>query len=58
MAVQVTTSWDDILLNTLQASSMLPHFAYMLTRLQPTMTSESNPLSMICSWARLPSKCN
>jgi hypothetical protein len=30
----------------------------MLTRLQPTMTSESNPLSMICSWARLPSKCN
>jgi hypothetical protein len=27
MAVQVVTFWDGILLNTLQASSMLPHFA-------------------------------
>jgi hypothetical protein len=33
MTFQVTTSQDGILLNTLQASSMLPHFAYMSTKL-------------------------
>ncbi len=42
-----------IWLNTLQASSMLPHFAYMWTELLPTMTSESQPISMICSSAHL-----
>jgi hypothetical protein len=33
MAFQVTTSQDGILSNTLQDSSMLPHFAYMSTKL-------------------------
>jgi len=55
MAFQVTTSWDAILLITLQASSMLPHFAYMSTKLFSTMTSDSQPLWMICSWAHLAS---
>ncbi len=35
MVLQVTTSRDGILLNTLQASSRLPHFAYMSTKLLP-----------------------
>jgi hypothetical protein len=35
------------LLNTLQASSMLPYFTYMSTKLVPTKTSESHPLWMI-----------
>jgi hypothetical protein len=33
MTFQVTRSQDGILLNTLQASSMLPHFSYMSTKL-------------------------
>ncbi len=44
MVLQVTTFWDGIVLNTLQASSMLPHFAYMSTELFPTMTSDSQQL--------------
>jgi hypothetical protein len=55
MAFQVTIFWDGILLHTLQASSRLPHFAYMSMKLLPTKTSESYPLWMICSWAHLPS---
>ncbi len=55
MAVQVTKSWDGILLKTLQASSMLPHFAYMSSKLLPTKTSESHPCSTICWWTHLPS---
>jgi hypothetical protein len=43
-AVEVTTSRDGILLNTLWASSMLPHLAYMSTRLHPTKTWPSHPL--------------
>jgi hypothetical protein len=39
----VTTSRDGILLNTLQASSMLPHFAYMSTKLFTTRTSHIDP---------------
>ncbi len=40
-----------ILLNILQASSMLPNFfAYMSTKLFPTMTSDLQPLWMICWW--------
>jgi hypothetical protein len=35
MAVQVTTLEDGILLNTLEAPSMFPHFAYMSTKLFP-----------------------
>jgi hypothetical protein len=35
MAIQETTSHDGILLNTLQTSSRLPHFAYMWTKLFP-----------------------
>ncbi len=44
---QETASCDGILLNTLQASSMLPYFTYMSTKLVPTKTSESHPLWMI-----------
>ncbi len=55
MAFQVTTPRDGILLNTLQASSMLPHFAYMSTKLLPTKTSDSKPLWMSCLWTNLPS---
>jgi len=43
------------LLNTLQASSMLPHFAYMLTKLLPTKTSDSKPLWLMSWWTHLPS---
>ncbi len=50
MAVQVTISWDEIFLNTLQAFSMLPHFAYMPMKLLPTETSDSQPLWMSCLW--------
>jgi hypothetical protein len=35
------------------ASSMLPHFAYMSTKLLPTKTSALQPLWMICSWVCL-----
>jgi hypothetical protein len=55
MAFQVTTSQDGILSNTLQASSILPHFAYMSSKLVPTKTSDSHPLWMIYSWAHLSS---
>ncbi len=44
-----------ILLNTLQASSMLPHFAYMSTNLFPTKIIDIQPLWIICSWTLLPS---
>ncbi len=54
MAFQDTKFFDGILLNTLQASSMLPHFAYMVTRLLPTTLSDSQLLWIICSWAHLP----
>jgi hypothetical protein len=35
------------LLNTLQASSMLPHFTYMSSKLVFTKTSQSHRLQMI-----------
>jgi hypothetical protein len=44
--VQVTFQ-DGNLLNTFQASSMLPHFAYMSTKLLPTKTSDLQLLWMI-----------
>ncbi len=43
MVVQVTTYWDGILLNTLQASSMLPHFAYISIKLFPTNINSKPP---------------
>jgi hypothetical protein len=55
MVVQETTFWDGIFLNTLQTSSMFPHFAYMSTKLSPTKTSNSQPFWLICSWTCLPS---
>ncbi len=51
----VTTFWDGILLNNLQASSMLPHFAYMSTKLLPTKTSNSQRVWTSCLWTSLPS---
>ncbi len=53
MAFQVTTLCGGILLNTLQALSMPPHFEYMSMRLHPTKTWDSKPPSMICWWACL-----
>jgi hypothetical protein len=53
MAFQLNTSQDGILLNSLQASLMLPHFAYLSTKLLPTKTSDSQPFKMICSWTCL-----
>ncbi len=35
-------------------SYMLPHFAYMSTKLFPTKTSDSKPLWTICWWTHLP----
>ncbi len=55
MVIQVMIFQDGILLNTLQASSMLPHFAYMLTKLLHKKTSISKPLWTICWWTHLPS---
>lgn len=55
MAFQVTISQDGNSLNTLRASSMLPHVAYVSTSLLLTKKSESFPLSTICLWAGLPS---
>ncbi len=55
MVVLLITFGDDILLKTLQTSSMFPHFAYMSTNLLPTKTSESHLLSTIHSWTHLPS---
>ncbi len=55
MVLQVTTSWDGILLNTLQESSLLPQFAYMSTKLFATKTTDSKPLWMIRWWTHLPS---
>ncbi len=52
-AFQVTTSWDDTLLNTLQASSMLPHFSYMSIKLLHTKTLDSQTLSMSYLWTSL-----
>jgi hypothetical protein len=40
-AFQDTTSRDGILLNTLQALSILPHLAYMSTKLFPENTLDS-----------------
>lgn len=48
------TSHTGILLKALHASSMLPHFVYMM-RLLPTWTSDSQPLWRICVWMHLPS---
>jgi len=53
MVFQVITSQDGTLLNILQASSMLPHFAYMWTKLFPTKTSHSQALWMIWWWPHL-----
>jgi hypothetical protein len=53
MVVQVTTSSDGILLNTIQTSSTPPHFAYMSTKLLLTKTSDSKPLWSIC-WHSCP----
>ncbi len=47
MPVQETTSSDGILSDTLQASSMLPHFAHRSSKLLLTKTSNSQPLQMI-----------
>jgi hypothetical protein len=55
MVVQVTTFWCGILLNIIQASSMLSHFAYMCTKLLPTKISNSKPLWMIYWWTLVPS---
>ncbi len=49
-----TTSHDGILLKTLQASSIMPHLAYISMRLT-SWTFDSNPLWMICSWPCMPS---
>ncbi len=53
--VQMTTSWDGIFLNILETSSMLPHFAYISTKLLHIKTFESHPHSMICLWTHMPS---
>ncbi len=52
---QETTPWDGILLNTLQASSMLPHLAYMSKRLLLTRAFDTKSIPIICLWAHLPS---
>jgi hypothetical protein len=44
MAFQQTTFREDIVLNTLQASSTLPHLAYMSTKLLPTKVTNLQPL--------------
>ncbi len=54
---QVTTSQDGIFLNTVQASSMLPHFVYMSNKILHTKTSYSQPFWMCCSWTSLPCTC-
>jgi len=43
--------------NTLQASSILPHLAYLSTRLLPTWTFDSQPLWVTCVCMPLPSSC-
>lgn len=43
------------LLNALQASHILPYFAYMWIRVLPTYKSNSQPLCMICDGCNLPS---
>jgi len=55
-ALQPTTSQVGILLKTLEASSMLPHLAYMSTRLVATNISDSYPRCMIGEWICLPSE--
>ncbi len=54
IAFQVTTPREDMWVNTLQASSMHPHLAYMSTSLLPTKTLASQPLATICACTRLP----
>jgi hypothetical protein len=54
MAIEVTTSWDGVLLKTLQGSCMIQFFAYMYTKLLPTKTSNWQPLWMSCSWISPP----
>ncbi len=50
MAVQVTTFWDGILLNTLQATSQGCHILHTCPpSCTPTKTSDSQPVWMICS---------
>ncbi len=48
MAVKVSTFRDGILLNTLQACSMLPHFAYMSKQATPRKTSDLQPVWISC----------
>ncbi len=55
MAFQATTSQMGIMLNTLKASSRLPHLVNILMRALLTPTSELEPLQTICSWIVLPS---
>jgi hypothetical protein len=47
MPVQETTSSDGIFSDTLQASSLLPHFARRSSKLLLIKTSNSQPLRMI-----------
>ncbi len=46
---------DGILLNALQVFSMLPHFAYMSSKLLPIKTSDLQPVWMSCSRTSMPS---
>jgi hypothetical protein len=53
--VHLTTSHEGIIWkNTPQASSMLPHLVCISTKQFPTETSKSQPCSMICGCACLP----
>jgi hypothetical protein len=53
--VHVNTSLVRIFSNTSLASSLLPHFAYMLRRRLPRWGSGSRPASAKKPWARNPS---
>ncbi len=37
-----------------KASSIVPHFTYMSTKLFPTRTSDLHPFLMVCSWYTCP----
>jgi hypothetical protein len=55
MAVQVTIAWDlASCWKLFKASSIVPHFTYMSTKLFPTKTSDLHPFLMICSWYTCP----
>jgi hypothetical protein len=51
----VTTSCEGILLNTLQASSMLPHFAYIIYQTISNKDIWIPTVWMVCWCAHLPS---